>query len=208
MVKHQKDTEEKILDAAKDVFQKKGMTGARMQEIADYAGINKALLHYYYRTKEKLFEKVLTGAFSIIIPRVQEMMISDKPVFEKLRFFIDKYISLLINHPYLPGFIINELNRNPKLLSEIFERNIGFERLSLIDKLDEQLKIEIDAGNIIPIDAKSLLINTLSLCIFPIVAKPITSTIIFNNDQKAYKEFLTRRKTEVADFIINSIKVK
>jgi TetR/AcrR family transcriptional regulator len=59
MVKDHKDTEEKILDAAKDVFQKKGMTGARMQEIADKAGINKALLHYYYRTKEKLFEKVL-----------------------------------------------------------------------------------------------------------------------------------------------------
>ncbi|MCK5169531.1 MAG: helix-turn-helix transcriptional regulator, partial [Bacteroidales bacterium] len=68
MVNQQKDTEQKIMDAAKEVFQQKGMTGARMQEIADKAGINKALLHYYYRTKEKLFEKVFEIAFSIFIP--------------------------------------------------------------------------------------------------------------------------------------------
>jgi TetR/AcrR family transcriptional regulator len=136
------------------------------------------------------------------------MMGSDEDIFVKLRFFVDKYISLILNHPYLPGFIINELNRNPKLLSEIFERNVGFERFNLLDKLDEQIKQEVEAGNMIPIDARSLMVNTLSLCIFPIVAKPIVGTILFNNDQRVYKEFLIRRKTEVADFIINSIKVK
>lgn len=207
MTKEQLDTEEKILEAAKDVFQKKGMTGARMQEIADKAGINKALLHYYYRTKEKLFEKVLSGAFSIMIPKVQEMMASDKPVFEKIRFFADKYISLLLNHPYIPGFVINELGKNPQLLANIFEKNIGFQKYKLIEKFNQQLKEEAEAGNIIPIDAQTLIVNLISLCIFPIVAKPIIGTILFDNDQKAYKEFLNRRKTEVADFIINAIKV-
>jgi len=208
MTKEQLDTEDKIMEAAKDVFQKKGMSGARMQEIADKAGINKALLHYYYRTKEKLFEKVLSGAFSLLIPKAMEMMGSDKPVFEKIRFFVDKYISLILNHPYIPGFVINELGRNPKLLSDIFEKNIGFERFGLLDKFDEQIKKEVEAGKMIPIDARTLMVNTISLCIFPIVAKPIVGTILFNNDQKLYKEFLERRKTEVADFIINSIKVK
>ena len=69
MTEHEMNTEQKILDAAKDVFQQKGMTGARMQEIADKAGINKALLHYYYRTKDKLFEKVtvFSVAFAHIV---------------------------------------------------------------------------------------------------------------------------------------------
>lgn len=208
MTKEQLDTEEKIMEAAKDIFQKKGMSGARMQEIADKAGINKALLHYYYRTKEKLFEKVLSGAFSLLIPKVQEMMGSDEPLFEKIRFFVESYISLILNHPYIPGFVINELNRSPKLLADIFEKNIGFQKYGLLKKLDQQIKAEIEAGNIIPIDTKTLMVNMISLCIFPIVAKPIIGTILFDNDSKAYKEFLIRRKTEVADFIINSIKVK
>ena len=77
-----------------------------------------------------------------------------------------------------------------------------------MDKFDEQIKKEVEAGKMIPIDARTLMVNTISLCIFPIVAKPIVGTILFNNDQRLYKEFLERRKTEVADFIINSIKVK
>ena len=71
MTEHEINTEQKILDAAKEVFQHKGLTGARMQEIADKAGINKALLHYYYRTKDKLFEKVFEYAFSLFIPSVE-----------------------------------------------------------------------------------------------------------------------------------------
>ena len=83
MSEAEQNTEQKILDAAKEVFQKKGMTGARMQEIADKAGINKALLHYYYRTKEKLFEKAFEAAFSLFYPKVKKMLISDKTVLEK-----------------------------------------------------------------------------------------------------------------------------
>ena len=86
-----------------------------MQEIADKAGINKALLHYYYRTKEKLFEKVFEIAFSLFIPKVKDMMTSEKPVTEKVEFFVDNYLSLLNKHPYIPGFVINELNRNPEM---------------------------------------------------------------------------------------------
>ena len=124
MTEHEMNTEQKILDAAKEVFQQKGMTGARMQEIADKAGINKALLHYYYRTKDKLFEKVFELAFSLFIPKVKEMMISDKPVFEKIEFFVENYLNLLQKHPYIPGFVISELNRNPEILVKIIGKNI------------------------------------------------------------------------------------
>ena len=206
MVNQQKDTEGKILDAAKDVFQQKGMTGARMQEIADKAGINKALLHYYYRTKEKLFEKVFNIAFAIFIPKMQKIMISEKPVLEKIEFFIESYMDLLIKHPYIPGFIINELNRNPQILLDIFEKNIHIKENKLFEKFDEQIQAEVQKGIIKPIDTRNLMTNVIALCVFPIVARPIIQGIMFENDKKQYDLFLKQRKDFVKEFIISSIK--
>ena len=208
MIEQGKDTEIKILDAAKEVFQHKGLTGARMQEIADKAGINKALLHYYYRTKDKLFEKVFEIAFSLFIPKVKEMMLSDKSIFEKIEFFVDNYITLLQKHPYIPGFVINELNRNPQILVNLFEKNVHFKEMNLFEKFDNQIQSEVQKGIIRPIDSRNLMTNVIGLCIFPIVARPIVQGIMFNNNKKEYDSFLEQRKKFVVDFIINSIKVK
>lgn len=206
MVDQQKDTEQKIMDAAKEVFQQKGMTGARMQEIADKAGINKALLHYYYRTKEKLFDKVFEIAFSIFIPRMQEIMLSEKPVFEKIEFFIENYMDLLTKHPYIPIFVINELNRNPQILVNIFEKNIDIKENKLFEKIDAQIQAEVQKGIIKPIDTRNLMMNVIGLIVFPIAARPIIQGIMFDNDKKQYDTFLKQRKDFVKDFIINSIK--
>ncbi|MCB2195896.1 MAG: TetR/AcrR family transcriptional regulator [Bacteroidetes bacterium] len=206
MTEHEMNTEQKILDAAKDVFQQKGLTGARMQEIADKAGINKALLHYYYRTKDKLFEKVFEIAFSLFIPRVKEMMGSDRPIMEKIAFFVDNYLELLNKHPYIPGFIISELNRNPQILVNIIEKNIQIKQNRLIELLDDQIQKEVKAGIIKPISAKNLMTNVISLCIFPVVARPILQGIIFDNNKKEYDIFLKERKEFVKDYLINSIK--
>jgi len=209
MIEQAKDTETKILDAAKEVFQHKGLTGARMQEIADQAGINKALLHYYYRTKDKLFEKVFELAFSVFIPKIRDIVLStDKSVFEKINFFVDNYIDLLNKHPYIPGFVINELNRNPQILVQVFEKNVQFKEMNLFEKFDAQLKDEAKKGIIRPIDARNLMTNVIGLCIFPIVARPIIQGIMFDNNKKNYDIFLEQRKKMVIDFIINAIKVK
>lgn len=206
MTEHESNTEQKILNAAKEVFQKKGMTGARMQEIADKAAINKALLHYYYRTKEKLFEKVFELAFSLFVPRVKEMMASEKPILEKIDFFVDNYIDLLQKHPYIPGFVINELNRNPQILVNIFEKNTLIKEDNIIQKLEKQIKHEVGMGIIKPIDARNLLVNVIALCVFPIVARPVIQGVMFDNDKKMYDQFLEQRKKFVKEFIINSIK--
>jgi len=205
MIEKEVNTEQKILNAAKDVFQKKGMTGARMQEIADHAGINKALLHYYYRTKEKLFEKVFENAFSLFIPKVKEMLIADKPVLEKIDFFVDNYIELLQKHPYIPGFIINELNRNPHILIDIIEKNTLVKQDHLVEDLEKQIENDVKANKIRTIDARSLLINILALCVFPVVARPVLTGVLFDNDQKAYEKFLSQRKDLVKEFIKNAL---
>jgi len=205
MIEKEVNTEQKILNAAKDVFQKKGMTGARMQEIADHAGINKALLHYYYRTKEKLFEKVFENAFSLFIPKVKEMLIADKPVLKKIDFFVDNYIELLQKHPYIPGFIINELNRNPHILIDIIEKNTLVKQDHLVDDLEKQIEKDVKANKIRTIDARSLLINILALCVFPVVARPVLTGVLFDNDSEAYELFMDQRKDLVKEFIKNAL---
>ena len=195
------NTEEQILEAAKNVFQAKGMDGARMQEIADKAGINKAMLHYYYRNKQLLFEAVFKNVFSLLAPQLNAILNDDSTIEEKVKNFTFNYISFISKHPYLPNFIIQELNRNPDFILKIKD-NKGFPNLA---KFKRQVDKEVEDGIIKPISAEQLFINILALNIFPFVAKPLI--MAFSNvDSKAYKQLMEDRKTEVANFIINSIK--
>ena len=112
-------TEDKILEAAKNVFVAKGMEGARMQEIADEAGINKALLHYYFRSKEKLFEAIFSKIIQFAFPEITRIAQSNEPFISKIEQVVDAYIDLLIKHPFIPGFIMKELNRDPSGLFKL-----------------------------------------------------------------------------------------
>ncbi|WP_291865279.1 TetR/AcrR family transcriptional regulator [Maribacter sp.] len=195
------NTEGQILDAAKNVFQAKGMDGARMQEIADKAGINKAMLHYYYRSKQLLFEAVFKNAFSLLAPQLNAILNDDSYIEDKVKNFTSNYISFVIKHPYLPNFIIQELNRNPDFILNLKD-NKGFPNL---EKFRKQVAIEVKKGIIKPISAEQLFINILALNIFPFVARPLIMTFI-NTDKAAYNKLMEDRKAEVANFIIHSIK--
>ncbi len=197
------NTEEKILNAAQTVFIQKGMDGARMQEIADEAGINKALLHYYFRTKQKLFEAIFKKVFSKILPNIMEMVHSDLPIQEKLGIFIENYIDLLMKNPFLPTFILKEMNREPEFLASAI-KSTGIHPREIFLTFDKEMK----AGNIREMDPRDLMINILGLSIFPFAAKPLMQIMFFDNDKKAYKQFLETRKKTVKDFILNSILIK
>ncbi|WP_437395438.1 TetR/AcrR family transcriptional regulator [Flagellimonas lutimaris] len=195
------NTEEQILKAAKSIFQTKGMDGARMQEIADKAGINKAMLHYYYRSKQLLFEAVFKNAFSLLAPQLNAILNDDSSIEEKVKKFTSNYISFISKHPYLPNFIIQELNRNPNFVLSLKE-NKNFPN---IEKFKKQVDEEVSKGILKPISAEQLFINIVALNIFPFVAKPLIMAFTNINDS-AYKQLLEERKTEVANFIVNSIK--
>lgn len=194
------NTEDKILAAAQNVFIQKGMDGARMQEIANEAGINKALLHYYFRTKEKLFEAIFKKVFNKILPNVMLMVESDKPIEQKLGVFIESYIDLLQKNPFLPTFILKEMNRNPDLLASMI-KNTGVNP----SKIFTMFEREMDAGRIRRMDPRDLMINILSMSIFPIASKPLMTIMFFENDKKAYNEFINSRKLSVKEFVLNSI---
>ncbi len=195
------NTEKQILDAAKKVFQTKGMNGARMQEIADKANINKAMLHYYYRSKQLLFEAVFKNAFALLAPQLNAILNDDSSIEDKIKNFTSNYISFIVKHPYLPSFIIQELNRNPDFILKLKDQK-GFPNT---EKFNNQVVQEVKNGILKPIKGEQLFINIMALNIFPFVAKPLIKAFV-NVDNKEFKQLMNDRKTEVADFIINSIK--
>ncbi|ARV05780.1 TetR family transcriptional regulator [Polaribacter sp. SA4-10] len=201
--KKNENTEGQILEAAKNVFQQKGMDGSRMQEIANEAGINKAMLHYYFRSKQLLFEAVFKNAFSLLAPQLNKILNDDSSVIEKVRNFTSNYITFISKHPYIPTFVIQEINRNPAFIINMKENNSSFPNL---DKFKKQVDFDIEKGILKPINAEQLFINILSLSIFPFVAKPLIKALTDVDDAR-FKQIIKDRKTEVADFIINSIKV-
>jgi TetR/AcrR family transcriptional regulator len=202
--KNKPDKEALIFEAARKVFGMKGLDGARMQEIADEAGINKALLHYYFRTKEKLFEAVFTDTFKSFFPKAMSIMASQEISFnEKIETFVDVYISLIQENPYIPGFMFHQLSKGgPDRIVTIFKES-GIKP----DILFQQVELEIKKEAIYPIDPIHLLVNIISMCIFPFLARPILSGFLIR-DTKAYDQFLEERKREVPRFIINSIQRK
>ena len=202
-IKNDTNTEQLILEAAKVVFIKKGMEGARMQEIADEAGINKALLHYYFRSKDRLFTAVFKEAFSKLFPNLVDLLKSDITLFDKIKLFVENYIDIINANPLLPSFVIHELNRNPETVVEMIKSS-GVNPINFMNQVQE----EVDKGTIEPVQPLHLIVNMLAMCIFPFVAKPILKEVILNQDQQKFDIFIQERKKEVSDFIINSIKKK
>lgn len=203
MTSKDKNTELKILKAAKEVFIVKGLEGSRMQEIADTAGINKSLLHYYFRTKDNLFDAVFKDAFFSMIPRIAKMFESDISIFNKIEIFVNDYIDMIVQNQYLPSFIFHETNRNPEKVVFLL-KDVGLNPMLIIDIFNEEIK----KGNIKPIDPKQLIINIVSMCVFPFVAKPVMKGLFFNNNEKEFKIFIEERKKQVTNFIINAISIK
>jgi len=203
MVKANKDqsTEERILAAAKKIFVAKGIDGARMQDIADEAGINKALVHYYFRSKEQLFEVIFKSAANRIFPGVNQILLTDLPVFEKIRKFTDFYLSIIIDNPYLPLFVLNEVNKSPV----IFIEKIFGDKKPDLSKFVAQIAEEVRLGIIKPVNPTHLIINMMSMCIFPFVARPMMQMVL-GIDELEFRYMMEQRKKLVAEFIIDSIK--
>lgn len=195
-------TESRILEAAKDQFIRNGLDGTSMQSIADAAGINKSLLHYYYRTKENLFEAVFRFALQKFIPRVLDSMISGKTVFERIRMIIGQYLDMLDENPFIPMFILHEIHRNPQRPAEILMASGLDIKLTFNNLIREE-----DKSLIRPVDTVHLIVNMLSMCIFPYAAGPLINRILFDNNDEAVKKFRDERKEEITRFVINAIKI-
>jgi len=199
------NTEEKILDAANDVFEKKGYDGAKMQEIADKAGINKALLHYYFRSKDKLFEMVFAMAFNKLTKQVEFLFDADMCIEDKITVFVDKHADFLSKNRHLPLFIVNEVNRRPEMFVNIFSKL--YQKDDRLKKILAQIEKEKKAGRMKDVDPRQIMINLVSMNVFPFAAKPLVKGL-FNMNEKEFEQFIQERKKIVTETIINSIIIK
>lgn len=198
-----KSSEELIINAAMKVFTRRGFAAARMEEIAKEAGINRALLHYYFRDKETMFNIIFETRFKEFFSGIGTTLNSDKPLFEKIREMVSHEIEVLTNHPDLPRFIIMEVASQPERLLQ-YGQKMGINPRQILEIFNHQVEEEVKKGKIRPIEGRQLLMNIMSLCIYPFVAKPIIKTMM-QMDEKSFSTMMEKRKIDAYEFIIKAI---
>jgi TetR/AcrR family transcriptional regulator len=204
-MKNLRNVEQDIIDAARKVFQEKGYRGATMRDIASEANINMAMLHYYFRSKDNLFYMVFDDAFRMLYQKIDQIITDEKiDIFEKIRIIVSEYISFFDINPYLPQFIMGEVIRNPEKIGQRIRSTIN--PLVTFKVFSDQLQEQHKKGTIREISVYSLVLKIISLCVFPALARSVISEIIgFETIDMAKSMEIS--KTEVSDFIINSIKI-
>ena len=189
---------ERILAAARQEFLRVGFNGARMQHIANEAGINKALLHYYYQSKENLFELVMGDALSAFIQKVQSVFAGQGSVLEKIEWYLEAHLQLLLEQPDLPLFVISESHRDPDgFFNRFFDSNKG---LSPFGSFMNQIKQEMREGKIRTMDPIHLWMHVMSMTVFPFAAKPMLQRLT-GVDAPEYRTILMERKNHILGFI-------
>lgn len=189
------NTEQKILDVAESLFLDKGFAMTTTTEIARRVGCNQALVHYYFRTKENLFEKLFEKKFLLFTSAITLNNQKTKGLKDKIEDIITKHLDVIAANPKLPFLIINEITTNPDKFRNILEK-LKEESATLLKMLDKELNIEIEKGTIREISSFDLLLNILSLNIFMFVAKPMLQGVK-NFTPKEFDEFVLKRREEV-----------
>jgi AcrR family transcriptional regulator len=202
MTENDRQTEEKIFEAATDVFIDRGMDGARMQDIADHAGINKSLLHYYYRTKDHLFNAVFEKIAGQMFKKFAPVLDENLSLEEKIRFFFREHIAFMQKNPRLPSFILNEIHRNPDRIRKLIQ---SIDINKLWTTLEAQHREELKKYNINKENLPQFMTTVAGMSVFPFAAKPIISSIMEKMGYN-FDEYIEERKEYAADFVINSIK--
>jgi TetR/AcrR family transcriptional regulator len=202
-------TEQRILDAAHTVFMRRGSAGARMQEIAREAGVNSALLHYYFRSKERLSAAVFQRAASELLPVVFKVLASDRSLEEKVRTVIDVELTRLLATPYLPGYILSELAHRPERMRELVAAVTGRvpEEVgrSVVATLRAQINAKVRARQMRAVTPEEFVVNLLSLCIFPFAARPMIN-VMLGLDDTGFGRFIARRRRELPVFFLKALR--
>ena len=199
------NTEYKIIEAAEQEFLIKGLDGARTTSIAAKAGVTHAMFHYYFRTKEKIFEKIISQKLELLTNLILESIsLENIGLEEKLKRIIDRHIDFVSENPQLPGFLVREIFNNPERFEILKTRFETFAPM-LIQNLQKDLDKGHEEGKYRKTDARMLLIDIISLNIFPYMAAPLINAILkgYMNDKEIFKEL---RKKENLETIMNKIK--
>jgi len=184
----QTETEQKIILSAEKLFYQKGKAGTSMQLIADDAGINRTLLNYYYRSKDQLFEAVFRKAMSRFVHDVAALMHTEGSFEAYVPAVVEKIIDTMLENPQIPIFVLQELSSNPNRMPQIM-KEMGIDPETTLDKM------AADIPDIAGMDPRQVILNLISLCIFPFAARAVVLDILYGGDEAAYIEAMKERKT-------------
>lgn len=202
------DTRERILDAAKDAFLDRGSSGARMQEIADAAGVNKALIHYYFSTKDRLAAEVFQRELRSLVQPVLGTMASDLPLEDKVRRVIGLYLERLSDFPQMPGYVLAEMHFHPDRLGALMAAMVGGDPQAMTRKVFGSLRAQIDEavaeGRMRPLSPHEFMVNLVSLCVFPFAARPLLSIVL--GGESVFDAMIESRRDALTDFFLGGLR--
>lgn len=201
-MKNDESTERRIMEAAKQVFLEKGYDGARMQEIADAANINKAMVHYYFRSKDKLFTKIFEDIMENNVPRLAETILKESNFESLIKAFVRTYITILQANPFAPLFIFHEMSRNPDLVVNIGLNIIRPKLMPFMQMLASEIKSGKYKDNL---RTEDVMLNIIGLCIYPFIARPMIQTMLGLNNED-FDALIESRKETIPEVILASLK--
>lgn len=197
------NTEQTILRCAEEVFLERGYDGARTTEIAQRAGVNHAMIHYYFRTKLDLFNVIFQDKLSLLTDSFADTLIQERPFFDKIRLAVETHFDFMSDNPKLFFFLYSEIVNNAerkKLVAEFIEPKVR----PILNILDKDMKKEVEKGNIRKVKALEILLNIISLNVITFLGLPLIETLC--RDEGEVKNFMSERKANNVESIINSLR--
>ena len=196
------ESRERILNAAHAVFLRKGTANSRTQEIADEAGVNKALVHYYFGTKSALADAIFERALGTITPRIFGILADpNRTIEEKVPAIVREQIDFHSTRPYLAGYLLSEMHAEPERVARL----IGGQGGVPLDVIRRQLREAARAGQLRPISAEQFVVNLMGLLIFPFAIRPALGALL-SLDSTRWPAFLEERRRLLPDFFLAGLR--
>jgi AcrR family transcriptional regulator len=198
--------EEKILQTAEELFMENGFDATSTTDIAKRVGCNQALIHYYFRTKENLFQQIFTKKFQLLLQFIRTEKEKKMDFWHALTQLIDNYFDMLSHHRKLPFFLMTELVMNEERRQAMrMKISTNMEYLNYYAAWDRLVKEEVEKGNIRPIETMDLTLDVMSLVVFTFLSLPLYSDMFLQN-QEEINGYLERRKQEIKTLIFSGLK--
>ncbi len=199
MAEQETNSRTEIIEAARNQFIRHGYEGARLQKIADQVGVTKAMIHYYFNTKQELFERVYEQSARQIFGALPDTLEKDIPLFKKIEELITSCLEVAGSSPHVLTFVVTESSRKPDWLQPILEKHVAFE----MQAFDNELEQAASNYQITSVDAHTLLLQIFSLCYYPVLSETINKSLLAGGSANPNLTDSSSRKGVILDTILN-----